>query len=240
MATTRNRAREIPGPEPFRLLGVFDGIPQHQAGALERAFPALAWPVGEPMPEAAGEAELVLVRGGIVAAMSGTARGRPVATALLQPGDVYPARAGDGGTWLTPFEDAWISHVSFARLRVLMERAPRLGTHLLRGLTGQLMDAGEAAGVLSELRVEDRLLGTFVRLARRHAIVTAQGVELTLPLSHARWATLVGASREAVTAALIRLRRRGLVRCRGRVIVLAPQALLAEPAEREERASAVA
>jgi CRP/FNR family transcriptional regulator len=240
MATMRARTRGMPGPEPFRLLGVFDGIPQHQAGALERAFPALAWPVGQTIPEGDDDAELVLVRGGIVAAMSGTARGRPVATALLQPGDVYPADTREAGAHLMPFEDAWISYVSFARLRVLVERAPRLGTHLLRGLTGQLLEAGRAAGVLSELRVEDRLLGTFVRLARRHAIVTAHGVELTLPLSHAQWATLVGASREAVTAALIRLRRRGMVQCRGRVIVLSAEALLGDESHREEPAAAVA
>ncbi len=209
-----------PAPEPFWLLDLFEGITGEQSAALERAFPARRWIPGDQAPAPEGGADLAIVRGGLVAVMSPTVRGRPVAVALLQAGDVYLACPEDSTCHLEALEQAWVSTVASDRLGLLLERAPALATRMVRGLAHQLEEAARAAGTLSEMRVEDRLMGTFVRLAMRHAIVTSEGVQLSLRLSHAQWATLVGASREAVTAALIRLRRRGSVRTHGRVIVL--------------------
>ena len=209
-----------PGPEPFWLLDVFESITEEQSAVLERAFPPRRWSPGAPIPASGDGAELAVVRGGLVAVMSPTVRGRSVAVALLQAGDVYLVSVADSTCRLEALEPAWISVVASERLGLSLERAPALATHLVHGLAHQLEEAARAAGILSEMRVEDRLMGTFVRLAMRHAIVTSEGVELSLRLSHAQWAMLVGASREAVTAALIRLRRRGSVRCTRRVIVL--------------------
>ena len=209
-----------PGPEPFWLLDLFEGITAEQSAALERAFPPRRWAPGDPIPVSEDGAELAIVRGGLVAVMSPTVRGRPVAVALLQAGDVYLVSPADSTCHLEALEQAWVSTVASERLVLLLERAPALASQMVHGLAHQLEEAARAAGILSEMRVEDRLMGTFVRLAMRHAIVTSEGVQLSLRLSHAQWATLVGASREAVTAALIRLRRRGSVSSRGRLIVL--------------------
>ncbi len=219
------------GPEPFWLLDPFDGLADEEAAALERAFPARRWAAGEPVPAGDGAA-LVVVRGGLVAVMSPTSRGRAVAVALLQAGDLYMVDPLDATCRLEALEQAWISAVPTERLELLLERAPAIASHLVHGLAHQLEEAGRAAGILSEMRVEDRLMGTFVRLAMRHAIVTSEGVQLSLELSHAQWATLVGASREAVTAALLRLRRRGWLRCRGRVILLPQAQVFGEVGER--------
>jgi CRP/FNR family transcriptional regulator len=218
------RRPTAPGPEPFRLLEAFDGIAPHQYSALEAAFPALPWRCGNPSPVPQGDTELVIIRGGLVAVMCPTARGRRVAAALLEPGDVYPFRHGRSA--LVPIADAWLSAVPSRRLVVLMERAPRLGVQIVRGLASLLEEAASAAGVLCEMRVEDRLMGLFRRLAMRHGVVTQQGVRLTLELSHSQWGTLVGASREGVTAALLRLRRRGTVVCQGRTVLLPDLAAL--------------
>jgi CRP-like cAMP-binding protein len=223
------RPTTAPGPEPFRLLDAFDGIPDHQYAALEAAFPALPWRCGQPSPVPAEDTELVIVRGGIVAVMCPTARGRRVAVTLLEPGDVHPVALRRCA--LVPITDAWVSPVPARRLDVLMARAPRLGVQILRGLAGQLEEAAAATGVLCEMRVEDRLMGVFHRLAMRHGVVTAEGVRLTLELSHGQWGTLVGASREGVTAALLRLRRRGAVVCRGRTVLLPDVGALRAPGE---------
>jgi CRP/FNR family transcriptional regulator, cyclic AMP receptor protein len=217
-------------PEPFSLLDPFDGISDRESAALDRAFPPRRWAPGSPMPEGGGDEGLVIVRSGMVAVMVPTVRGRDVAVALLVPGDLYPATTARFGACLEPLGETSISIISAARLRILLQRAPEIGARVVGGLATQLAEAGDAAGALSEVRVEDRLIRTLRRLTARHAVVTADGVELTLELSHAQWATLVGASREAVTAALIRLRRRGTIRCRGRVVVI-PHERAAESAE---------
>ncbi len=216
-----------PGPEPFRLLEPFEGLPTHQSSALDHSFPAALWRTDEPGP-GDDDAELVIVRGGLLVAMAPTARGREVAVALLEPGDVYPVLRAGSPCHLQPLDYAWISHVSAEQLDMLVRRAPRVGVRVVRALTTQLEEAARAAGVLSEMRVEDRLMGLFHRLSFRHGVVTSAGVRLTLRLSHSGWGTLVGASREAVTAALIRLRRRGVLECRGRDVILPRTALTDE------------
>jgi CRP-like cAMP-binding protein len=219
-----------PGPEPFRLLEPFEGLPTHQSAALDQSFPAELWRADEPGP-GDEDAELVIVRGGLLVAMAPTARGREVAVALLEPGDVYPVLRPGSTCHLQPLDYAWVSHVSAEQLDMLVRRAPRVGVRVVRALTTQLEEAARAAGVLSEMRVEDRLMGLFHRLSFRHGVVTSAGVRLTLRLSHSGWGTLVGASREAVTAALIRLRRRGVLECRGRDVIL-PRSALTDEAER--------
>jgi CRP-like cAMP-binding protein len=233
------RAAIGPGPEPFRLLESFEGVLPHQATALDHSLPAVPWRAGQ-RPPAGGDAELVIVRGGLLVALSPTARGREVAVALLEPGDVYPVPGDDAGWRLEPLEQAWVSPVSGAQLDVLVRRAPRVGASVVRALSMQLGEAARAARVLSEMRVEDRLMGLFHRLAFRHAVVTSAGVRLTLRLSHSGWGTLVGASREAVTAALIRLRRRGVLECRGRDVILPPTALVVDGARPRAGAAAAA
>lgn len=223
-----DRAGREPGPEPFRLLESFEGIAVDQAVALDRSFPAVLWRSAEPVP-ADENAEIIIVRGGLVVAMAPTIRGREVAVALLEPGDAYPARTTRSGCRLEPLDYAWISSVSSPHLDILLHRAPLVGVGIIRALSGQLEEAGRAAGVLSEMRVEDRLMGLFQRLSLRHGIVTTAGIRLTLRLPHSGWGTLVGASREAVTAALIRLRRRGALECRGREVILPHSALCEEP-----------
>jgi Crp-like helix-turn-helix domain len=215
-----------PGPEPFRLLEPFEGIPPHQSNALDHLFPAVLWHAGDDCPTD-DDAELVIVRGGLLVAMAPTARGREVAVALLEPGDAYPSLRTDGACRFEPLDHAWLSTVSEAQLDALVRRAPHVGVRIVRALAMQLEEAARAAGVLSEMRVEDRLMGLFHRLSFRHGVVTSAGVRLTLRLSHSGWGTLVGASREAVTAALIRLRRRGVLECRGRDVIL-PRSALAE------------
>ena len=54
----------------------------------------------------------------------------------------------------------------------------------------------------------------------RFGVATREGVELRLELTHAQWASLVGASREAVTTAFSKLRASGAVEMDGRSITI--------------------
>jgi CRP-like cAMP-binding protein len=70
------------------------------------------------------------------------------------------------------------------------------------------------------MRVEDRLRARLHQLADRFGVATTAGVELRLDLTHAQWASLVGASREAVTTAFSKLRASGSVVMEGRTITI--------------------
>ena len=73
---------------------------------------------------------------------------------------------------------------------------------------------------VSEMRVEDRLRARLHQLADRFGVATRAGIELRLELTHAQWASLVGASREAVTTAFSKLRGSGSVQMDGRTITI--------------------
>src|SRR5699024_1794386 len=78
----------------------------------------------------------------------------------------------------------------------------------------------ETVALVSEMRVEDRLRARLHQLADRFGITTRDGVELRLELTHAQWASLVGASREAVTTAFSKLRSAGVLDMDGRTVII--------------------
>ena len=70
------------------------------------------------------------------------------------------------------------------------------------------------------MRVEDRLRARLHQLADGFGVATRAGIELRLELTHAQWASLVGASREAVTTAFSKLRGSGSIEMDGRSITI--------------------
>lgn len=230
MSVTRlTTASAPPAPRhalpPLETLAPFEAFSEEEGRALERLLPALRWPEGATVPEVLRETDqLVVIRAGMLAWHCPTPSGGEVVVGLLGPGDAVPVSGARPPCRMTPIGETWVSSISAEHLQRLIARVPRLGFGLVTALAGQLEETARAAAALSEVRVEDRLMGVFSRLAARHGRVTPEGIRLPMLFTHSRWAELVGASREAVTAALLRLRRRGTVICRGRTVILPPEA----------------
>jgi Crp-like helix-turn-helix domain len=89
--------------------------------------------------------------------------------------------------------------------RVLLTRATQTTNWLLSSML-----------ILSSPVVEERLLLLFTLLGERWGRVTADGVVLRLPLTHAILAMLCGARRPSVTIGLHALERDGLLTCAGK------------------------
>ncbi|MBI4737186.1 MAG: winged helix-turn-helix domain-containing protein [candidate division NC10 bacterium] len=65
-----------------------------------------------------------------------------------------------------------------------------------------------------------RLALTLLKLAAAHGVEEAAGTAIALPLTHQILADMIGTSRETVTRHLGRLRRQGIVRQRGRSLLI--------------------
>src|SRR5215510_1866968 len=102
----------------------------------------------------------------------------------------------------------------------LIARYPRLGRNVAELLSDRVAMLRETVALVSEMRVEDRLRARLHQLADRFGVATRAGIELRLELTHAQWASLVGASREAVTTAFSKLRGSGAVQMEGRTITI--------------------
>jgi CRP-like cAMP-binding protein len=85
--------------------------------------------------------------------------------------------------------------------------------------------------MVSEMRVEDRLRARMHQLAERFGVTGKDGIRLNLDLTHAQWASLVGASREAVTTAFGKLKAQGDVELDGREIMIPWEAVHAREAQ---------
>jgi CRP/FNR family transcriptional regulator len=81
-------------------------------------------------------------------------------------------------------------------------------------------DALDIVEDLAYLKVSDRLLRLFERLAHEHGKAVADGTLIDVRLTHADIASLVGSTRETVSAQLSQLAREKTIRLEGRSIVL--------------------
>lgn len=74
--------------------------------------------------------------------------------------------------------------------------------------------------------LEACLARTLLRLSREHGHRTAEGIAISLKLTHQELAELVGSTRESVTLALNRLQREGMLDKRGPCVIIKDKAAL--------------
>lgn len=108
--------------------------------------------------------------------------------------------------------------VAFGAFEGVARRNPEVGLRLVRVL-------GERIGILEERLAElayggvtARLAGAIVRLAEGEGVMGRQGARLPTRYTHRQLGSMIGANREAVTRALGKLRRSGVIEVRERRI----------------------
>ena len=108
--------------------------------------------------------------------------------------------------------------VAFEAFEGVVRRNPEVGLRLVRVL-------GERIGVLetrlAELAyggVKARLAGAILRLVEGEGVMGSQGARLPTRYTHRQLGSMIGANREAVTRALGKLRRGGIIEVRERRI----------------------
>ena len=111
--------------------------------------------------------------------------------------------------------------MAFEAFEEVARRNPEVGLRLVRVL-------GERIGVL-ETRLADlayrgvpaRLAGAILRLVESEGVMGREGARLPTRYTHRQLGSMIGANREAVTRALGRLRRGGVIEVRERRIHVA-------------------
>jgi CRP/FNR family transcriptional regulator, cyclic AMP receptor protein len=155
---------------------------------------------------------------------------------VLGPGDVlrpWEASNGAGGV-----EVRWraLTAVRMAELDGAFTQAARHWPEVTIELAARGVRRADALAVQAAIshvrRVEGRLIHLLSHLASRWGRVTPEGVVLSLPLTHATLAQLVGARRPSVTAAFGELAREGTCIPRGQgTWLLSSSSVLADPDE---------
>ena len=200
-------------PDLFAAVG-----PRELARLREVAAPVVELPAGRWAPQLGDrDAGLgLIVLDGLLCRTSGL--WGEVATELIGAGDlIRPWSNGGDADALVPCSVGW-SVIVPARMAIL-GRQVALAASDCPGLVAALLDRtarrSRSQGILTAIahmkRIDLRVLVLLWHLAERCGRVTGDGVTVPLRLTHQRIATLVGAQRPSVTAALSRMAARGLV-----------------------------
>ena len=212
---------------------LFDGIPRRDLDLLDAKLPLVRWPRDAETPAALTRGDHVyLVRQGRIALYDSPADGPEVMTAVVEPGAVYSSLGLASAPKATALEMSAVTPLPVHAIEALITRYPRFGVNLSVALSSRLINLRETVGIVSEMRVEDRLRRRLHQIAEQIGTAAPEGVRIGLDLTHAQWASLIGASREAVTTAFGKLRAAGEVEMDGRSITIPWDAMRAagEPA----------
>lgn len=150
--------------------------------------------------------------------------GKEITVAMLGPGDVFGEEAVFGDTArrtvATVIEDALLCTSAADALFALLGEFPQVSLNIARYLRDQRDGAISAVEDLTFLKVPDRIIRLFERLAEQHGVPDEAGTRIDLRLTHADIASLVGSTRETVSLEISRLTKAGRLRVRNRAFVL--------------------
>lgn len=215
------RLADSPDRLHLKKMELFAGLPERDLEILEGRLGMVRWPQGAETPAGLERQDhLFIVREGRLALYERLGSEHEVMVAILEPGSIWSTLGGSTPPPLAALESAAISPLPAYAVEALSTRYPRLGRNLAALLSERCCALSETIAMVSEMRVEDRLRARLHQLAERFGVTGREGIRLRLDLTHAQWASLVGASREAVTTAFGRLKSQGDVVLDGRLILI--------------------
>ncbi len=215
------RLADHPDRPPLRRMELFAGLPEPDLDMLESRLGMIRWPQGAETPAPLDRLDhIFLVREGRVGLFERISPDHEVMVAILEPGSLWSTIGSNVAPGVCSLESSAISPLPARAVEALSTRYPRLARNLAGALSERCSMLAQTIAIVSEMRVEDRLRSRLHQLAERFGITGKDGIRLSLDLTHAQWASLVGASREAVTTAFGKLKSQGDVVLDGREILV--------------------
>jgi CRP/FNR family transcriptional regulator, cyclic AMP receptor protein len=216
-------------------LTLFDDVPRERLVRLAPAFRARTYDGGEQLLGGADEPPRCLIMVSGAACESRVANdGRVIATALLDPSDVFgqlPFAPTVADSKVDALERCTALSIHTPRFEQLLALEPSLALAVIGGLARRISASDERLASLAFQQVPARLARDLLDLADRYGRVTATGIRIDLRLTHSQLAALVGTTRETLTKVAGWLRDARIAAIERRLIWIADYAALREVAE---------
>jgi CRP/FNR family transcriptional regulator len=204
---------------------IFAGLTESELTFLaQHAMPRRFSPGETVFSEGEPCAGLYVIESGHVRIFKSSAGGREQVLSIDGPGSsVAELPVFDGGNYpasVTALDDATLLFVSKQDFQALCLAHPQVALKVLRVVGARLR---RLVGIIEELSfttVRHRLASFLLRLARTEGKRTADGVEVTLPVSNQELASQIGTVRELVSRNLSRFQSEGLVSIDGRSVII--------------------
>lgn len=215
----------------FRNNTVIGGLPEAEIDWLEQRAEVITlrrkqsvWSVGDQADR------IFFVRSGIIKVSRTTDEGRELTLGFFTKDDLF----GEGAVF-TPglrevnaqaYDDTTLYSVSAADFTALIRRNADLGLRLARLVAERRLRMERRVGDLLFKTAHARLASLFIDLTDDFGVRDSRGVIVNLKLTHREMASLIGATRETVSFAILDLRKGGLIQTESkRVIILDEPAL---------------
>ena len=223
---TMPEAKAKPGPAvTLSKVAIFSGLAETELSFLaQRTVPRhygpgeLVFSEGEPCTG------LYVVESGHIRIFKSSANGREQVLNIDGPGSsVAELPVFDGGNYpasVAAVGEATLLFVSKQDFQSLCLTHPQVALKVLRVVGARLR---RLVGIIEELSfttVRNRLASLLLRLAQREGRHTANGLEVTLPVSNQELASQIGTVRELVSRNLSRLQAEGLIQMDGRTVTI--------------------
>lgn len=165
-----------------------------------------------------------MVKRGAVRIARLTPDGKEVTVAVLGPGDIFGEESLFGArprtTFAVALEETLLCRARAEDLFALLKAEPQLALNVAKVVSDRLVEMSATVEDLAYAQVADRLMHLLRRLALEHGRPVEGGVEITVRLTHADIASLVGSTRETVSLELARLIRAGRLRQNGQALIV--------------------
>ncbi len=165
-----------------------------------------------------------LVKTGKVRIARATEDGKEITIAILGPGALFGEELlfceGVRSTFATCLEDSLLCMARAADLYGLLTHHPLLAINVAKYLQEQRDDAMSIAEDFAYLKVPERLLKLFEKLALEFGVASTDGTLIDIQLTHANIASLVGSTRETVSLEMTHMARDGRIEMLGRRILM--------------------
>ncbi len=215
-------------------VNLFRVLTEDELADLERLVQMQTAPKGSLIMDPTRPAKVVyFIKKGRVRLYKLGSDGRPFVVAFLGPGNLFGETeafsTGTADLYAQAVDDALLCAMTRPQLEALMRRKPELAIRLVETLTSRLREAEARLRELAHERVERRLLHLLVRLAEPFGRRQGEFLCLQVGLTHEELASMIGSTRETVTATLSDLARRGIIRTGRRVICLHVPRVMSDP-----------
>lgn len=207
----------------FSLVDIFEPLSEEEIGEINWRHQSTRVGEGETFFTPMDLAEtLFVLKSGRVRIFKKTPEGRELTLTIVESGTVFGEMVLTGqrlrNAYAQGMEPSEIAALCRADVERLILEKPQVGLQLVHLLSKRLADYERRLEDISFKEVPARLASLLYLLIESQGVRGPDGYKIPTRYTHQQLGTMIGSNREAVTRAIARLRKAGVVQTRRRYI----------------------
>jgi CRP/FNR family transcriptional regulator, cyclic AMP receptor protein len=219
----------------FRNNPMLSGLPEHELEWMEQRAEVVNFRRKHAVwsPDDLGD-RVFWVRSGIIKVSRVTPEGRELTLQFHTKDDILGEACvlAPGLREITAeaYEDVTVYALGRDDFAALLRRNADLAVRLAKVVSARRLKMERRVGDLLFKTAHARLAGLFLDLVPEFGVRDSRGVIVNLKLTHREMASLIGATRETVSFAILDMRRDGLIQTESKRVIIADEEALAKVA----------